>query len=80
MLDFIIKYGESVKYEKRAAKSNYYYYRTASLSDKAITIFEDNMDEFFDIIKDKAFEFLILLCLDICILTINLRKNCKIQS
>lgn len=79
MLDFIIKYGESVKYEKRAAKSNYYY-RTASLSDKAITIFEDNMDEFFDIIKDKAFEFLILLCLDICILTINLRKNCKIQS
>lgn len=57
LLDFIIKYGESVNYEKRAAKSNYYYYRTATLSSKAITVFEDNMDEFFDIIKDRDFEF-----------------------
>ena len=57
ILDFILKYGEAVKYEKRAARSNYYYYRTANLSNKAITIYEDNMDEFFDLIKDREFEF-----------------------
>lgn len=58
LLEFIIKYGESVKYEKRATKiNNYGYYRTQNLSDKAITVFEDNMDEFFELIKDREFEF-----------------------
>ena len=58
ILDFIIKYGETVKYEKRATKLSYYgYYRASNLSDKAIMVFEDNMDEFFQLIKDRELEF-----------------------
>ena len=55
LLEFIVKYGEIIKYANEA--SNNYGFYARKLSDSYIFISNTGIDEIFDILKNKTIEF-----------------------
>ena len=55
ILDYILDYGEILKYSQKTL-DNYsgYYYRNYTISQKELNLFENKIDDFFDIIKERA--------------------------
>lgn len=55
LLDYILNFANILKYQEIIQNESYY--RTPSISTKTIKIYEDKIDEFFDIIKDRKVIF-----------------------
>lgn len=53
LLAFLLEYAKFIKYNKKLNEDSYYYYRSSDNS-KTIKIFEDKLDEFFEIMKGRT--------------------------
>ena len=56
LLEFLLKYGDMVKYAERMNESSYRYYYSG-LPTRKLTLFEDKIDEFFNIVKNRPILF-----------------------
>ena len=55
-LDYILNYAEKVKYDRKIHDSEYRYYRAPNISNKSVRVFEEQIDEFFEIVKNRKVE------------------------
>ena len=55
LLDFILKYGEILHYSEEINRNSYYYYSTR-VSTKYMSLHQNKIDEFFEIIKNRPIQ------------------------
>ena len=56
LLDFILEFGEILKYNKQLIE-DYRGYYAPKISSKSLTIYTDKLDQFFETVRDRKFQF-----------------------